>query len=373
MVLGRWWLAAALVVCTVLAVLLLTSDRDPWRLALGLGALVAFLVAWAVLAKDASDGNRAALVLTVVTVVVSGAGTASMANFAIFQCLAFPLVWVVARSVRAAIVANVAVALSVGVGFLISRPLDQVELVEITFTVLLSLVFSIVFGLWISHFATLSEERQRLLDRLQATQAELESVSREAGVISERERLAREIHDTIAQDLTGMVMLAQRARQETDAAERETQLAQLEQTAREALTETRALVADSAPASLDAGLVAALERLTERFTRETGIRVTLSADGDGLDRSAEVVVLRCTQEALSNVRKHSGADAASVTLTRGTLTISDTGHGFDPAAPTTGFGLSGMRDRLALVGGSLEVASGASGTTLTISLAKVDA
>lgn len=91
MVLNRWWLAAALVVCTVLAVLLLTSDRDPWRLALGLGALVAFLVAWAVLAKDASDGNRAALALTVVTVVVSGAGTASMANFAIFQCLAFPL------------------------------------------------------------------------------------------------------------------------------------------------------------------------------------------------------------------------------------------------------------------------------------------
>src|SRR5690606_19337239 len=121
-------------------------------------------------------------------------------------------------------------------------------------------------------------------------------------------------------------------------------------------------------AALDAGLVSALERLVSRFQQETGIPVTLDADGAGLDRPAEVVVLRCTQEALSNVRKHSGTTTARVTLSRGTLAVSDTGRGFDPTAPTNGFGLSGMRDRLALIGGSLNVASGASGTTLTITL-----
>jgi signal transduction histidine kinase len=239
--------------------------------------------------------------------------------------------------------------------------------------VLLTLTFSIVFGLWITHIATLSEERQALLTELRATQAQLEAVSREAGATSERERLARDIHDTIAQDLTGMVMLAQRARQETDATARASQLSQLEQSAREALTETRALIADGAPASLDAGLASAIERIAARFAQETGIAVTVDVDDRTVDRTTEVVLLRCTQEALANVRKHSGATEATVTLARGTLTISDNGTGFDPDAPTTGYGLSGMRDRLALAGGNLDVVSGASGTTLTISLARVKA
>lgn len=373
MVLNRWWLAAALTLSILLAALLLSAGREPWRLALGLASIAVFLIAWAFLAKDARDGNPPAVAMTVVTILVAGAGTASLPNFAIFQSIAFPLVWVVARSVRGAIIANTAVALAVGVGFLLSRPLDSIELIEIALTVLISLTFSIVFGLWITHIATLSDERQQLLDQLRATQAELEAVSRDAGVTSERERMAREIHDTIAQELTGMVMLAQRARKETDAAARAAQLTQLEETAREALTETRALIADGAPASLDAGLVAALERLTARFSQETGIAVTLAADDTGLDRTTEVVVLRCAQEALSNVRKHSGAASASVTLQSGSLTVSDNGHGFDPAASTNGYGLSGMRDRLALVGGRLDVASGASGTTVRISLAQVDA
>ncbi|MEX1078135.1 MAG: sensor histidine kinase [Homoserinimonas sp.] len=373
MTLNRWWFAAALVLVTVLAALLLSADREPWRLALGLASLAVFLIAWVFLAKDAEAGNRQATALTVITIIVAGAGTASLPNFAVFQCLAFPLVWVLARSIRNAIVANIAIALAVGTGFLISRPLDSIELVEIALTVLLTLAFSIVFGLWITHIATLSDERRELLDQLQATQTELEAVSRDAGATFERERLAREIHDTIAQDLTGMVMLAQRARQETDATARDTQLTQLEQTAREALTETRALVAGGAPASLDAGLLPALERLTARFSQETGIAISLTADVGALDRSAEVVVLRCTQEALSNVRKHAGATATTIRLGDGALTITDNGQGFDPEASTTGYGLSGMRDRLALVGGSLAVASGASGTTLTVSLARVSA
>jgi signal transduction histidine kinase len=292
-------------------------------------------------------------------------------NFATFQTVAFPILWMAAPSVRRAIVANIALAFAVGVGFYLSPA--PIPLVEIGMIELLSLGFSLALGLWISHIATLSDERQKLLTELRATQAELEAVSRDAGATSERARLAREIHDTIAQDLTGMVMLAERARQEPDAAARAAQLEQLEDTAREALTETRALIADGAPASLDAGLLAALERLTSRFAQETGVAVTLSADDTGLDRAAEVVVLRCSQEALSNVRKHAGATAVTVTLEGGILTISDNGHGFDAEASTTGYGLSGMRDRLALVGGSLAVASGASGTTLTISLARVTA
>src|SRR5690554_6164411 len=113
MTLNRWWLAAALTLSVVLAALLLSADREPWRLALGLTAIATFLIGWALLAKKAADGNRPALTLTVITIVVAGAGTASLPNFAIFQCIAFPLVWVLARSIRNAIIANVALALTV--------------------------------------------------------------------------------------------------------------------------------------------------------------------------------------------------------------------------------------------------------------------
>lgn len=372
MTLNRWWHAAVVLMSVVLVGVLLMAELPLWRLALGLGSLAVFLIAWALLSSKARDGNRPAVALTVVAIITAGVGTAAQPSFATIQCIAFPLVWVLAASLRRALVANVALALSVGVGFLVSLGTEPPDLIGTGLTVLISLLLSLALGFWITSIVDHSLEREALVDELRAAQEQLAAVSRDAGITSERERLAREIHDTIAQDLTGMVMLAQRARHEADATARAAQLAQLEETAREALTETRALVADGAPASLDAGLIAALERLTARFTQETGIAVTLTADDDGLDRSAEVVVLRCTQEALSNVRKHSEASTARVILAHGSLTISDNGHGF-VAEPTTGYGLSGMRDRLALVGGSLEVASGASGTTLTISLARVDA
>ena len=228
----------------------------------------------------------------------------------------------------------------------------------------ISLVFSIVLGLWISSIARRSEERQALIEQLEATRAELESLGRDAGAAGERERLAREIHDTIAQDLTGLVLTAQRGLRElrsgnTDATEK--QLAILEENARNALTETRALVASGAAVGVDGGgLAPALRRLAERFERETGIIVTVSADeAAALDRDAEVVLLRCAQEALANVRKHSTAGTAALTLTARDgaidLSISDDGAGFDPSAASTGFGLSGLRERLALVRGTLNV------------------
>ncbi len=368
MTFNRWWHVAVLAAAALEVGVLLLAELRPPLLVAGLAIIGVMLVTWMLVASRKTETRGAALALVIVMILVAGAGTAITPAFATIQFLAYPLMWTLCGRLRNAIIANVALALAVGVGFIFSRGSDPGELIEIALTVALSLGFSLAFGLWISHYANESEARQRLLEKLTATQDRLAAVNREAGVVAERERLARDIHDTIAQDLTGMVMLAQRARQETDATAREALLEQLEDTALEALTDTRALVADGAPAALDAGLVAALERLTSRFEQETNIPVALDADGAGLDRPAEVVVLRCTQEALSNVRKHSGAPTASVTLSHGTLIISDTGRGFDPTAPTNGFGLSGMRDRLALVGGSLDVVSGASGTTLTVSL-----
>jgi signal transduction histidine kinase len=270
----------------------------------------------------------------------------------------------------------VGLALSVGVGFLLHSGASAASASEALLVSGLSLGFALAMGLWISHIWTLSDERQALVDELRAAQSSLAALNRDAGVTSERERLAREIHDTIAQDLTGLVLLSEQSRRllaAGDTAGAEAQLSMLEENARLALADTRSLVATSSPTSLDAGLSSALERLAERFERETAIVATVSTDVTAvLDRATEVVLLRCTQEGLANVRKHSGAAAASVTLIASPdgakLTIRDDGRGFDTGAANPGFGLSGMRDRLALVSGSLEVTSDATGTRVGVTL-----
>lgn len=365
MVLTRYWQLAAVAMVALLTAMVVTTAPG-W---LGLGAIALFVAGWLLLGRRAGDGNGPAVVLTAITALSALAGTAAMPNFAIFQFLAFPLAWTLAENTRKAIIANVAVALAVGVGFVIHRGVTLQNLLEIGLTVAISLGFSLALGLWITQIATASAQRQALIDELEAAQQQLATVSRDAGTIAERERIARDIHDTIAQDLTGLIMLAQRARRETDDTARDALIAQLEDGARAALAETRALIAAGSPAALDGGLPSALERLATRFTRETGIAVSVECRGDALHRDAEVVALRCTQEALANVRKHSGAHSVTVRLDGTNLTVSDDGAGFDPNLPAEGYGLSGMRDRLALAEGSLDVTSGATGTTLTIVLA----
>lgn len=364
---SRWWHLAVLGMAVALVVTAIGQPAATFWAVVGITA--GFVASWFLVGRHSPDSPRAATAFIILILLVGAAGTAVHPVYAIIQFIGYPLMWTLPRTLRGAIAANAALALSIGCGFLISNGTAPDALAETAFTVTFSLVFSTAFGLWFYRTAIESEERKALLDELTTAQNELATLSREAGITAERERLAREIHDTIAQDLTGMVMIAERARNETDAAARAEQLTQLEAAAREALTETRALVAASAPSSLDNGLAAALDRLAARFTRDTGITVSTEAYTDGLDRDSQVVLLRCTQEGLANIRKHSGATSAHVLLDGRTLTIRDNGHGFDPDAPAVGVGLAGMRDRLALVGGSLEIASDASGTVLTITLA----
>ncbi|MCW4386012.1 sensor histidine kinase [Salinibacterium sp. SYSU T00001] len=369
MTINRWWhaaIATALAACSALVVWSADAAAD---VTLGLGAVALFAASWLLLAPRAVEGNLASRWLRVALVATTLLGCIADPNFAFFQCFAHPLAWVLSSSKARGVAWSSAVAIAVGAGFIIGGPFSGQWIGSSLLTAALSLAFSIAFGLWISHIAELGEERQRLLDELRATQEELVAVSREAGIAAERERLARDIHDTVAQDLTGLVMLAEQARRTTDAAARDALLAQVADGARNALEETRALVAASAPASLDAGLAAAIERVAARFSRDTGIAVTVQADAAAsVDRDAEVVLLRCTQEALTNIRRHSGASSAHVELEGATLRIRDDGHGFDPASPTAGVGLAGMRDRARLAGGSLTVKSDESGTVVTVTL-----
>lgn len=368
----RWWHIAVSVMAVVLTVMVGTAGISVERKIGAIIALAVFAAVWFTVGPRALRSPMPALVLAGLLILTIGTAVSFYPVMAILQCVAYPLLWVIARSLRAAIVTNVALALAVSLGFWFSTN----DLAQVVITSGLSLAFSLALGLWIARIADLSEERQRLLDELHATQDQLAAVSRDAGVASERERLAREIHDTIAQDLTGLVLLAQQARRELGggrSAAAAENLAMIEENARTALAETRALVAASAPVSLTTGgLADALDRLASRFTRETGIAVTVTGDPGVLDRDAEVVLLRCAQESLANVRKHSGARTATLQLTGRDgavrLVVTDDGHGFDPASRSDGFGLGGMRDRLALVGGALDVSSSDRGTTLIATL-----
>jgi signal transduction histidine kinase len=229
------------------------------------------------------------------------------------------------------------------------------------------IVFALVIGLYIDGLIRESRRNRDLLNALRATQAELAVAEREAGALEERERIARDIHDTIAQGFTSIVMLSQAGDaalgrgDEENAARR---FAEIQETARDNLAEARALVAAMAPPALERdGLVGALQRLTERHCAETGVTVAFSVVGAPrpLAPSSEVTALRAAQESLANVRRHAGATAIGVVLTYdedgATVTVTDDGVGFDPAAPREGYGLDGLSSRVQMVGGLVDVAS----------------
>ncbi len=241
----------------------------------------------------------------------------------------------------------------------------------------INLSLSIIVGLFITGVIRESERRAELIKQLTATQADLAAAEHERGVLAERERLAGEIHDTLAQGLTSILNFAQAAEasldRQPDVARQRIGLVQ--QVARNNLAEARALVAALQPADLDgASLRAALDRVVARFSDEADIPAHLEVVGTprALPPNTEVVLVRATQEALANVLRHAKAAAVSVTLVYGSihtiLEVRDDGRGFDPES-VDGFGLRGMRTRTEQAGGRLEIESRpGSGTTVRLTL-----
>jgi signal transduction histidine kinase len=236
--------------------------------------------------------------------------------------------------------------------------------------------FTIAFGSYISRIIIQSDERASLIAQLQATRAELAEVSRQAGIMAERQRLAGEIHDTLAQGFSSVLMLIQAAETqlEISPATARRQLGLAAQTARENLAEARTLVGGLASAQLQAGtLEDALRRITERTSAELGLQATFATDGTSrrLPAATEVVLLRTGQEALANVRKHAAARNVAVRLCyagdRVRLEVTDDGAGFDPAIVNGGYGLRGMRARVDEAGGTIAVRSApAEGTSVQV-------
>ena len=276
---------------------------------------------------------------------------------------------------RAAIGAAVAVNV-IGGSLLIYRSPGQPYLtIALAFTAF-GIVGSVAVGGYVIRIVHHAREQDELIRQLQATREELAGANHEAGMLAERQRLAGEIHDTIAQGCTSIVMLIQAAGSEIgrDPGAARRHLALAEETARENLAEARALVTALAPAQLDGGkLDDALRRLANQAAAQLGGGADFEVGGSPrpLATTAEVMLLRVCQEALANVRKHASARRAWVRLSyhedEVRLEIGDDGSGFDPACANGGYGLRGMRARVAEAGGSLTVRSApGAGTSVSV-------
>jgi signal transduction histidine kinase len=289
----------------------------------------------------------------------------------------FPQIWAY-LSTRRAVVATIIVIAGLALTAIGRAGWDREAVGEVLQSTLLQLGLALLLGLFVTGVIDQAERRAVLIDELERTRAELATTEHARGVLAERERLAREIHDTLAQSFTSILTLSQAAEVvlPVDAADARKRLALIERTAREGLAESRALVGELGPVDLlDASLAEAVERVVARFGEETGVpaQVTVSGRPRSLPANYEVVLLRATQEALSNVRKHAAAKAVRVSLTfppdgpaSAVLEVSDDGRGFDPLQ-ATGYGLRGMRSRVEQVGGTLEIASGAgAGTSVRV-------
>ena len=240
---------------------------------------------------------------------------------------------------------------------------------------------AIILGVWITAIIGQSTRRRQLIEQLEATQAELAAAERRAGILEERQRLARDIHDTLAQGFTSIVMHLEAADQALpdDLDTLQKHLDRARGTARTSLEEARRVVHALRPHSLDQrSLPDAIERTAVRWQEETGIPLTTTITGDPipLHPDVEVTLLRATQEALANIRKHAQATAVQITLSYiddvVVLDVQDNGVAFAGAAASPlsgGYGLQAMRERAEQCGGSVTVESEpGEGTTVVVSI-----
>ena len=289
----------------------------------------------------------------------------------------FPQLWAMVPA-RWAVIGTVVVVTAFAVVRWAQLDFSSGSLAEVLVSGTISMGLSLSLGLFINRLVAEAESRAGTIDELRATQARLAAAERDRGVHEERERISREIHDTLAQGFTSVVALsraAQAALARGDAEAAGERLSLIERTASDNLDEARLIVAELTPGHLQSRTLGeALQRLGAAVSSEAGLRADVRVAGEPvpLGGSAEVVILRTAQEALSNVRRHASAARVDLTLAYDhpdevVLTVHDDGQGFEVDGGRTGFGLDGVQARAAEVGGAVEVSSEpGAGTTLRL-------
>ncbi|MEU0238425.1 sensor histidine kinase [Nocardiopsis sp. NPDC006198] len=401
---------------------LVTHDLSRTRLleTLGLAALTAVLL-WAMTALNPDPASRpgmtaASVAVLVVMIAVLSTRSVWFAGFFGFTGYVYSWQFLRGRWRFAGVTATAAVTVAAYMGGL-PDPTPSSVLLYLFFIaamVVLVAAFSLLGEVTTEH----SDERGRMVERLRETIRENEGLhaqllvqAREAGAHDERERMAREIHDTLAQGFVGIIAQLQAAERaeagggggsapegggtagssaggaEGDRAEWRLRVANAIRLARENLAEARRSVHALGPAPLeDTPLPEALAGLTAEWSRLNGVRADFTATGPvrPLHGEVEAVLLRTFQESLANVARHARAARVGVTLSYMedlvVLDVRDDGAGFEPPpvpgadgrGPDGGFGLTSMRQRVGRLAGTLEIESEpGSGTAVSASVPAV--
>ncbi|MDP2013570.1 MAG: histidine kinase [Actinomycetota bacterium] len=241
---------------------------------------------------------------------------------------------------------------------------------------------ALLIGLGYQALAREAEQREELMTELLNTRGQLAATEHESGVLAERARLAREIHDTLAQGLSSIQMLlyaAERADPDRPGVE---YIRLARETAAANLAEARRFIRELTPPQLDdQGLGGALNRLARTQWATQGLTVNVEvSDAIALPMHLQTALLRIAQGAIANVIQHAHATAATVALTveqqELQFTIVDNGCGFDPLMPVNNvmgksdsFGLQATQERVEQLGGTLTIdAALGRGTTLAVNL-----
>ncbi|MGW7526833.1 sensor histidine kinase [Streptomyces sp. NPDC054783] len=369
---NRWfalWDGYFAISYAVTTVLLFTTSGDQTYRAVAIGALTLGVPWYAALGRGLmvhNTGHRSFgprnVVFGVGLFLLFTIATACdiSASFALFAVV--PMLMMALSTTRAIAVVLLANLVPVTVVWLTGGQIGAVLPIS-----LLGIALSVLQGLWITRVVRQSRERAELIEELRQSREQLAQLSREAGIAAERERLAREIHDTLAQGLTSIISLVQAAESEVaelpELACRHLELAG--RVAKDSLVEAREFVAALTPPSLrESSLAQAVQRQADNLVAQTGLTVRCRVEGPEvpLPMAVGVVLLRTVQEAFANVRKHaSRARCVDVVLSyapdRVGLLVRDDGEGFEVRLDDKGFGLSGMRARVQEINGEATVRS----------------
>jgi signal transduction histidine kinase len=265
------------------------------------------------------------------------------------------------------------------------------------YTAMMAVIVPVIFAAWYAGLE--SEKRKKAITQLTDANTRLANAmeenaglhaqllvqAREAGVLDERQRMAREIHDTLAQELAAMIRQLQAAdRVRAQPEQWQHHMDQVQLLARRSLSEARRSVQALRPAPLEKSrLPDAIAEMARAWSQTSGVNLTVDTTGTPvpLITGIEVALFRVAQEALANVAKHARASRVGITLSYlddvVLLDIRDDGAGFSaPASPRadSGYGLGTMRQRLLGVGGTLEIESGpGEGTAIGASVPAIHA
>jgi signal transduction histidine kinase len=376
-----WHLAFALVLAAVTVLELLDAVRYGGRFWVAVAALagigVAYLLVGRLMVVSRRLGYGLGYFVTVAVLFGVAFWCAGTTGYLLFMLI--PQVFIGLARMRVSVAVALVLFAMVGVEVLARSGATPDTLSVLAATVLVPAAFSVLIAVWIGGIIRQSRNRAELIGELERTREALAVERHEAGIRAERERLSVEIHDTLSQGFTSILMIAQAARAGLPAGVEPAagQLDIIVRTARENLAEARALVAAMAPADLSGGTLAdALHRLAGRCRDDSALAVTVTVTGTpaGRHQDQDVILLRAAQEALHNARRHADASAVHLHLshTGGTvvLEVTDDGRGLDPAtAERAGFGLRGIRQRAETSGGSLTLTgTPGHGTTLRVEL-----